>query len=122
MASDLLKKVAVHGQYLNPTDRQKLAQLNEKLKGRAVARHEAAAPAGQPATGSQPTPQPQEGGGVGSLFSDLLFGRTGPRGGKQSRGIVEAVATSAARTIGSELGRQVLRGVLGSILGGSKRK
>jgi hypothetical protein len=28
---------------------------------------------------------------------------------------------SAARAIGSELGRQVLRGVLGSILGGKKR-
>ena len=49
-------------------------------------------------------------------------GDAGPRGGKQSRGLVEAVATSAARTIGSELGRQVLRGVLGSILGGSKRR
>ena len=35
---------------------------------------------------------------------------------------IKAVATSAARTIGSELGRQVLRGVLGSILGGSKRR
>ena len=59
---------------------------------------------------------------MGGVLSDVLFGRTGPRGGKQSRGLVEAVATSAARTIGSELGRQVLRGVLGAILGGSKRR
>jgi hypothetical protein len=29
---------------------------------------------------------------------------------------------SAVRSIGSELGRQVLRGVLGSILGGGKRR
>ena len=114
-----IESATIYGHYEKVIDRE---SAYEKLKGRAVARHEAAAPAGQPATGSQPTPQPQEGGGVGSLFSDLLFGRTGPRGGKQSRGIVEAVATSAARTIGSELGRQVLRGVLGSILGGSKRK
>ncbi len=56
------------------------------------------------------------------MVSDILFGRTGPRGGQQSRGIIEALATSAARSIGSGIGRQVLRGVLGSILGGGKRR
>ena len=59
---------------------------------------------------------------MGSILSDVLFGRKGPRGGQQSKGMVEAAATSAARAIGSEIGRQVLRGVLGSILGGSKRR
>jgi DNA helicase HerA-like ATPase len=54
--------------------------------------------------------------------SDILFGKTGPRGGKQSQGILEAMGKSAARSIGSELGRQVLRGLLGSVLGGSKRR
>jgi DNA helicase HerA-like ATPase len=54
--------------------------------------------------------------------SDILFGKTGPRGGRQSQGVLEALTKSAARSIGSELGRQVLRGVLGSILGGSKRR
>jgi hypothetical protein len=53
--------------------------------------------------------------------SDILFGKTGPRGGRQSQGIIEAMTKSAARSIGSELGRQVLRGVLGSILGGKRR-
>src|SRR3954465_10058087 len=53
--------------------------------------------------------------------SDILFGKTGPRGGRQSQGVLEALTKSAARSIGSELGRQVLRGVLGSILGGKKR-
>ncbi len=53
--------------------------------------------------------------------SDILFGKTGPRGGRQSQGVLEAMTKSAARSIGSELGRQVLRGVLGSILGGKKR-
>ncbi len=53
--------------------------------------------------------------------SDILFGKTGPRGGRQSQGIIEAATKSAARSIGSELGRQVLRGVLGSILGGKRR-
>jgi uncharacterized protein len=57
-----------------------------------------------------------------SPVSDILFGKTGPRGGKQSQGLLEAVSRSAARAIGSELGRQVIRGVLGSILGGGKRR
>jgi uncharacterized protein len=54
-------------------------------------------------------------------LSDILMGKTGPRGGRQSQGVIEAMTKSAARAIGSELGRQVLRGVLGSILGGKKR-
>jgi len=54
--------------------------------------------------------------------SDILFGKTGPRGGRQSQGVLEALTKSAARSIGSELGRQVLRGILGSVLGGTKRR
>jgi DNA helicase HerA-like ATPase len=53
----------------------------------------------------------------GNVLSDMVLGKTGPRGGRQSQGILEAAVKSAARSIGSELGRQVLRGVLGSILG-----
>jgi DNA helicase HerA-like ATPase len=34
----------------------------------------------------------------------------------------EAVVQSAARAIGSELGRRIIRGVLGSILGGASRR
>src|SRR5688572_23184651 len=37
----------------------------------------------------------------GSLTSDILFGRRGPRGGRQTQGLVEAMAKSAARTVGS---------------------
>jgi DNA helicase HerA-like ATPase len=65
----------------------------------------------QPAAASAPNP-----------VSDILFGRTGPRGGRQSQGVLEAVTKSAARAIGSELGRQIMRGVLGSILGGGGRR
>src|SRR3954466_153255 len=54
--------------------------------------------------------------------SDILFGKTGPRGGRQSQGVLEALTKSAARSIGSELGRQVLRGILGSVLGGTRKR
>ncbi|PKN52401.1 MAG: ATP-binding protein [Deltaproteobacteria bacterium HGW-Deltaproteobacteria-13] len=56
-------------------------------------------------------------GGVGEGLSNIIFGRTGPRGG-HTEGMVEAAAKSAARSLGSS----IIRGVLGSILGGSRRR
>jgi len=55
------------------------------------------------------------------LISGALVGSTGPRGSRQ-QGIVESMAKSAARAIGSGIGRQNLRGVLGSILGSAKKR
>lgn len=46
--------------------------------------------------------------------------RGGLPGGGRGQGVLEAVAISAARAIGSTLGRQILRGILGS-LGGRRR-
>ncbi len=63
---------------------------------------------------------PAEGGLLGGL-SDVFFGSTGPRGGKRE-GLVENFAKSAIRTMGSSVGRQIARGVLGSLLGGTKRR
>lgn len=54
-------------------------------------------------------------------WGELLGGSTGPRGGRRE-GVIEAATKNAARAIGSELGRQIIRGVLGSLLGGSKRR
>ena len=54
-------------------------------------------------------------------LKDVLFGSTGPRGGKHE-GLAEAAARSAVRSIGSGVGREILRGVLGSILGGKSRR
>jgi DNA helicase HerA-like ATPase len=90
----------VYGHYEKAVDRE---SAYEKLKARAAEK--------------QPEAQASTGASVGGVLNDLLFGKTGPRGGKQSRGIVEAMATSAARSIGSGVGREILRGVLGSILG-----
>jgi len=99
----LIQSSDVFGHYEKAVDRE---SAYEKLKGRTEAK-----PA-QPEESANPVHDP---------VHDILFGRTGPRGGRQSQGIIEAVTKSAARSIGSELGRQVLRGVLGSILGGKKR-
>ena len=60
-----------------------------------------------------PAQDQDEGGGIGGIFHDFLFGSTGPRGGKRD-GVVQQVARTEAR----RLGTKVLRGVLGGIFGG----
>jgi uncharacterized protein len=96
----IIKSSVVFGHYEKPVDRE---SAYEKLKARTEE-----TTAAKPSESSNPV-------------SDILFGKTGPRGGRQSQGILEAMTKSAARSIGSELGRQVLRGVLGSILGSKRR-
>ena len=54
-------------------------------------------------------------------LKDMVFGGTGPRGGRHP-GQAETAAHSAMRSIGSALGREPIRGVPGSWLGGSKRR
>ncbi|WP_130833755.1 helicase HerA-like domain-containing protein [[Erwinia] mediterraneensis] len=49
-------------------------------------------------------------------LKEILFGSTGPRGGKRD-GVVQTMAKSATR----QITRQIIRGVLGSLLGGRKR-
>jgi DNA helicase HerA-like ATPase len=41
---------------------------------------------------------------------------------KQATDILGAMAKSAAHAMGTQLGRQIIRGVLGSLLGGSRRR
>jgi len=56
---------------------------------------------------------------LGGLTS-LLAGSTGPRGGHHE-GLAEVMMKSAARSTGTAISRQIVRGVLGSILGGGRR-
>jgi DNA helicase HerA-like ATPase len=58
-------------------------------------------------------------GGEGSAVKDMLFGRTGPRGG-QHDGLVQTMTKTVVRTIGSSIGRQIVRGILGGIMGGKR--
>jgi DNA helicase HerA-like ATPase len=62
-----------------------------------------------------------DGGGLLDGLKDMLFGSTGPRGGRRE-GLAEAAARSAVRSVGSAVGREIVRGVLGSLLGGSTRR
>ena len=104
------------GHYEQHVDRE---SAYEKLAARTDQRQPAqtsiapAAPGGESAP-SQPTSiLPEE-------LKDVLFGRTGPRGGHYD-GLVQAAAKSAARSVGSSVGREILRGVLGGVFGSSRR-
>ena len=97
----LLQTSLVAGTYENAVDRE---SAFEKLRGR----HDNIAATSAPS-----------GGGWGSIFSKTGLPRAG--GGKSNReGVLEAAVKSAARAMASEAGRRIIRGVLGSILGGRR--
>jgi DNA helicase HerA-like ATPase len=107
----------VKGHYEKPVDRE---SAFETLKARSEETDVSAAPADGPV--KRPLPPAQTPGTTtssGSSLNDILFGKTGPRGGKHE-GIIESAARSAARSVGSSLARSIMRGMLGSILGGRR--
>jgi hypothetical protein len=112
----LLANSLVAGVYEQTIDRE---SAYERLKGAAPATAGAAAgtvsaPGGQAPAQATVTDQ------VLSGLGDALFGSTGPRGG-QRQGLAQMMVKSAVRNIGSAVGREIVRGVMGSILGGRKR-
>jgi DNA helicase HerA-like ATPase len=113
----LIANSLVAGVYEKQLDRE---SAYEKLNGKVAAPQGGgiAAEGGQVFKGgtAQPAPAEQDGGLMGSL-KDVLFGTTGPRGGRHP-GLAEKAAQSAVRSMGSAVGREIIRGVLGSLLGG----
>ncbi|UVH60323.1 DUF853 domain-containing protein [Variovorax paradoxus] len=103
----------VAGVYEKTVDRE---SAYEKLKGRADSAPDAptaTVPGGKDAAASS-------GSGMGGVLNDMLFGTTGPRGAKHD-GLVQTMAKSAVRTMGTSVGKEILRGVLGGIFGSKKR-
>jgi DNA helicase HerA-like ATPase len=82
------------------------------------------------ATGTPAHPAAAGGGFLGGLFGSSpapapagtsLPAATPRVRGRQPDSLVETMAKSAVRTVGSTLGREIIRGVLGSIFGGRRR-
>ena len=114
----LMADSLVAGVYEKAVDRE---SAYEKLKARADAAPGLPADAGKTAgkpLGTASSPGSAGGGLMGNL-NDILFGTTGPRGGKHD-GLAQTMAKSAVRTVGTSLGKEILRGVLGGIFGGKK--
>ena len=114
----LLHNSLVAGVYEKAVDRESAYELLTARAGQsAAAAPQGAAGAGTSSSGSA------NGSASGSALSglgELVFGKTGPRGG-QVEGLAQTLAKSAVRSIGSAVGREIIRGVLGSLLGGRRR-
>jgi len=101
----LISASVVAGVYEKAVDRE---SAYEKLKERATQGKEAAAK------------EEDEEGGLGGMLGGI-FGGSSNGGGKKgsarrSDTVVEAMLKSAVRTMGSTAGREIIRGVLGSLL------
>ncbi|MEB2347608.1 MAG: DUF853 family protein [Comamonadaceae bacterium] len=108
----LIKNSLVAGTYDTPVDRESAYELlaqrgAQATSGSAPAPGAAAAPASQGSSMFD---------GIGTVVKEALFGRTGPRGG-QYDGLVQNVVKGEAR----RMGRELLRGALGSLIGGKRR-
>ena len=112
----VIKGSAIYGHYEALIDRE---SAYEKLKTRTAP---AATPGAQESPPS-PAQPPASGGGWFGGLGEILGGSSGS-GGRNKGGdsVLAAAAKSAARAIGSQVGREIIRGVLGSILGGGSRR
>ncbi|MBF8179498.1 helicase HerA-like C-terminal domain-containing protein [Herminiimonas contaminans] len=101
----LINSSVVAGVYEKAVDRE---SAYEKLKARATQGKEAAAK------------EEEEEGGLGGMLGGIFGGSSNGSGKKgsarRSDTVVEAMLKSAVRTMGSTAGREIIRGVLGSLL------
>jgi len=116
----LMKTSIVAGVYDQAIDRESAYELlKNRAQGRGTAPQSSAPPTANAAPASVNRPEPAGGGLWGSL-GGMLTGTTGARGGHHD-GVLEAMVKSGARSVGTQLGHEIVRGVLGSLLGGSGR-
>ena len=98
----LVANSVVAGVYENAVDRESAYEVLKSRAGVATSTIPASGPASPP-------------------WWENIPGMSGGGRGRRGDNVVDAMAKSAARAIGSSVGRQIVRGVLGSLLGGSRR-
>ena len=103
----LINHSPVYGKYEDDVDRESAYEMLQKGVQASIEQQN-----NPPAKGKEIA---VDDGILGGL-KDILFGTTGPRGGKKD-GVVQTMAKSAARQVTN----QIVRGMLGSLLGGRKR-
>jgi uncharacterized protein len=109
----IIKSSLVYGTYEQVVDRE---SAYERLKGSA---QRPVTPAQVEQHQAQEQNQPWYANVAGALGS---LGLGAASGGRRGDTVAQAMVKSAARSIGSTVGRQIVRGVLGSLLGGSSRR
>lgn len=113
----LIESSPIAGHYEQVLDRE---SAYEKLKATTVQR------VGAGDTATEATAPVETGGGgllggIGDALGGILGGGGSRSGSRGRQTIVEAAMSSTVRAIGSSLGRQIARGILGSIMGGRGR-
>ena len=93
----------IGGKYDTAVNRESAHELLQR-RAQAAASGAAAEPKGKGKAAQQ------EDDGIGGLVKDWLLGTS------RRQGALEAMAKSTLRTVGNQLGRQILRGVLGGIM------
>lgn len=132
--AEVMKTSIVAGVYEKAVDRE---SAYEKLKGRvapAATSNPAPADDGQawgnsahPNANSRQSPSQdqaqsqeqapaQSGGGIGDAIGGMFGNLFGGSGVRRRDNVAETLVKSAVRTIGSQVGREIIRGVLGSIM------
>jgi DNA helicase HerA-like ATPase len=111
----IIQQSVIFGTYETTVDRETAAEILQARAQAAVASSGAAS-----ATTAPGQPAPEQESAAGKFVKEFLFGRTGPRGGKYE-GVADKMISSTVRTMGSTVGREIIRGVLGSFFGGKRR-
>jgi len=99
----------VGAKYDTPMNRESAFEQLQAART-AAAQDNAATPAPTPAPGAASEPT------WGERFREFLFGT------RRRQGAIETVAKSAMRTAGTRMTNQILRGVLGGVSGGRRRR
>ena len=135
--AEVMKNSIVAGVYEKAIDRE---SAYEKLKGRAASsfgsdvsrrsndsaqdatagRDEQAWGRGTtdrtPSSSQQNGQAEQQGGGIGGMLGGMFGNLFGGSGIRRRDNVAETLVKSAVRTIGSQVGREIIRGVLGSMI------
>ncbi|RPH41169.1 MAG: DUF853 family protein, partial [Burkholderiales bacterium] len=114
--SALLAGSVVAGIYDETVDRESAYERLRERAGTGTVPGKAG-PSADAAAGGAAAPAAEQGGGWADMLGGLL-------GGGKGRGdsVLEAAAKSAARSMATTAGRELVRGVLGTLLGGSATK
>ncbi|MFT4246489.1 MAG: DUF853 family protein [Pseudomonas sp.] len=99
----------VGGKYDTAVNRESAAELLARRAGAEAGKTEA------PPARTREQDEAQGGNDWGQAVKDVVFGT------KRRQGLLETMAKQTTRTVGSKLGQQIVRGVLGSIFGGSRK-
>ena len=101
----------VSGKYDVAVNRESAAEMLAARAAQKTADAPAVPDGRGTARGAEPVPAPAQ-----SRLNEFLWGN------KRRQGAIETAAKSATRTVASGLGRQILRGVLGGMFGGGRRR